>query len=492
MTDSCGASSVPILDLAIVAGFVGLCLALGAWSGRRSAGTRDYFLAERGVPAWAVMVSIVATETSAVTFLSVPGLGYREDLRFLQLAFGYALARIAVAAFLLPAYFRGKVQTAYEVLARRFGGRVQTAASVVFLIARTLGSGLRLFLAAGVLQAVTGWGMPAMIASIGLATLLYTALGGLKGVIWADVFQFFVYLAAAIVAVVLLQRLVTGGWAEILRESAQHGWLRVFDFSWDLTRRYTFWSGLIGGFVLDAGTHGADHMMVQRYLAARSQRQAAWALIASGLVIVAQFTLFLGIGLGMRVYQAERIFHPVVAWPKDREFATFILAAFPSGLLGLVIAAIVSVTMSTVSGAISASASSTVDDLVRPRFPSMSDSAALRLSRVVTIFWGLAQMGVAFAAVGMTGAVVDQALSVASFVTGILLGVFVLGLVSERVGPDAALVGMASGFVGVSAVAFGTRVAYPWWSLVGSSLVVLFGLASGPFFAGKRMREGEL
>ena len=468
---------MPTLDIAIVVLFVAGCLILGAWIGRSGRGVRDYFLGERDVPAWAVAISIVATETSAVTFLSVPGNAYREDFRFLQLALGYVVARILVAVILLPSYFRKEVQTAYEVLSIRFGGSVRTAASVLFLLARTVGSGLRLYLAAKVLEQITGWDLRLSIVAIGGSTLAYTFLGGLKGVVWADVLQFFVYLGAAVVAVVLLARLVPGGWPAILSRAGREGRLRVFDFSTDLTLRYTFWSGLIGAMVLDMGTHGADHMMVQRYLSARSERQAKWALIASGFLILAQFALFLLIGAGIR--QWHDIAPSARPIGTDREFATFILAAFPTGLLGLVVAAIFSVTMSTVSGALSSSASSSVNDLIRPWFPSMSDGALMHTSRLMTAFWGVAQVGVALAAGGMNRSVVvvvvDAALSVASFVTGILLGAFLLGLWTKTVQARAALIGMFAGIAAVSAVAFGTRVAYPWWSLVGASTVLSVG-----------------
>jgi solute:Na+ symporter, SSS family len=477
-------SRMPPLDLAIVVLFVAGCLVLGAWIGRSGRGVRDYFLGERDVPAWAVMISIVATETSAVTFLSVPGNAYREDFRFLQLAFGYVVARILVAIVLLPSYFRNEVQTAYEVLSIRFGGSVRTAASLLFLIARTLGSGLRLFLAAKVLVLITGWDLRLSVVVIGGSTLAYTYLGGLKGVVWADVLQFFVYLGAAVVAIVLLARLVPGGWPVILDRAGRQGKLRVFDFSFDLTAKYTFWSGLLGAMVLDMGTHGADHMMVQRYLTARSQRQAAWALVASGFLILAQFALFLLIGAGIRQWHDLEPTAAIIG--KDSEFASFIVAAFPTGLLGLVVAAIFSVTMSTVSGALSSSASSTVNDLIRPRFPSMSDRALMGWSRGMTAFWGIAQVGVALAANGMKQSVVDAALAVASFITGILLGVFLLGLWTKDVRSRAALIGMLAGIAAVSTVAFGTRVAYPWWSPVGAATVLGVGWLAQQFDGGSR------
>jgi solute:Na+ symporter, SSS family len=474
------------IDVALILIYIVGCTALGARLSSRSGGLKDYFLGESNIPAWAVMLSIVATETSAVTFLSVPGNGYRGDMTFLQLAFGYILARIVVAVVLLPAYFKGEIFTAYQVLERRFGGATQKAASILFLVTRTLASGLRLFLAAKVLRQMYlatrgyptpgGWELPTAIIAIGLITILYTYLGGLKAVVWTDVLQFFIYIGGGCIALAILIGEVPGGWATIVREGMAESKFRVLNFTTDLTVPYSFWAGVIGALVLDTGTHGVDQMMVQRYLSARSQRQAAWALIASGWVILAQFALFLVIGVGLFVLY--RHVPPAVAPGRDEEFASFVIRYLPTGVLGLVIAAILSVTMSTVSGALSASASSTVNDLYRPLFPNTDERRLLRLSKGLTAFWGLVQIGVALGAIGMDKAVVDYALAVAGFVTGILLGLFFLGLLSRDAGQGAAFLGMIAGLAAVSYAAFGTRLAYPWYALVGSTTVVAVGTAA--------------
>lgn len=472
-------------DLGVIVVYVVGCTVMGAWLGSGSKGLKGYFLGESNIPGWAVMISIVATETSAVTFLSVPGIAYRGNMTFLQLAIGYILARVVVAVVLLPAYFKGEIFTAYQVLEQRFGAATQKAASVLFLVTRTVASGLRLFLAAKVLRQMylatqgyprpSGWEMPAAILTIGLFTIVYTYLGGIKAVVWTDVLQFFIYILGGIVALAILISEVPGGWGTIVKEGMAANKFRIFDFTPDLTIAYGFWAGVIGALVLDTGSHGVDQMMVQRYLSARSHRQAAWALIASGWVILFQFALFLLIGVGLFVlYQHS----PPPALPtKDEEFASFIIRYLPTGVLGLVVAAILSVTMSTVSGALSASASSTVNDLYRPLFPNTDERRLLQLSKALTAFWGLAQVGVAIAAIGLEQAVVDNALAVAGFVTGILLGLFLLGLIARNAGQAAAFIGMVAGLAAVSYAAFGTKLAYPWYALVGSSVVVVVGMA---------------
>jgi SSS family transporter len=472
-------------DLVVIVLYLLGCTALGARIGAKShGGLRDYFLGERNVPAWAVMISIVATETSAVTFLSIPGKGYGGDLTFLQLAMGYIVARVVISVVFLPLYFRGEIETAYQVLRGRFGEATQKAASVLFLVTRTLASGLRLYLAAAVLvelyhriqgtSATAGWEVPAAIVAIGLITLVYTYLGGLKAVIWIDVLQFVIYVGAGLVALAVLGREVPGGWSSILDRAGEAGKLRMFDFDPSLFKVQTFWAGMIGAMVLDTGSHGVEQLMVQRYLSARSQRQAAGALIASGFVVLAQFALFLMIGVGIwALYQASP---PAEPPGKDKEFASFIVNYMPHGILGLVVAAILSVTMSTVSGALTATASSSVNDLYRPLVPRADEKHLMHVSKVMTSLWGLAQVLVALAATRLQGRVVDNALAIAGFVTGILLGLFLLGILSKSAGQVPAFVGMLCGTAAVSAVAFLTPVAYPWYALVGSATVVALGL----------------
>ncbi len=499
------------LDYGVLIFYIAGCTILGARiaSGSAAKGLKGYFLGEGDIPAWAVMISIVATETSAVTFLSVPGNATKGDMTFLQLAFGFILARVVVTALLLPSYFRGQIYTAYQVLEERFGGATQKAASVLFLVTRTLASGLRLFLAAMVLREITGWHLATSIVVIGLSTLAYTYFGGIKAVVWIDVLQFAVYLLAAGVALGILVGEVPGGWEAIWRRGSEAHKFRVINLGFDgvaaprdlagagraiygmLTQTYTFWAGLIGGLVLDTATHGADQMMVQRYLTARSERAAGVALIASGFVILAQFALFLGIGVGLwALYQDHPPDHPLVK--PDQFFPYFIVHYMPIGVRGLVIAAVFSVTMSTVSGALSASASSTVNDLYRPLFPGADERHLMRVSKGMTAFWGAVQMGVALAAEGLSGSVVDNALTVASFVTGLLLGLFLLGLWTRDVGQRAAFAGLLAGTVAVSAVKFATAVAYPWYALVGSGTVVVVGwLASRVVPGGKMGPEGK-
>jgi SSS family transporter len=495
------------IDLAIIAVYMAGCTILGARLGRSVSGLKGYFLGESNIPAWAVMISIVATETSTATFLSVPAIVFKPggDFTYLQLAIGYLVGRVVVSILLLPAYFRGEIYTAYQVLNRRFGGATKTTASVLFLITRTLGDGLRLYLAAIVLQkmleamnvqAASDASLAVAVLGMGVATIIYTFLGGMRAVIWTDVIQFFVYLVGAVVALFLIVGKVPGGWSGLWEAGVEAHKFRLFDFHFDVTQPYTFWSGLFGGLFLCTATHGADQLMVQRYLSARSQKQAAAALISSGVVVLLQFALFLTIGAGLFVLD------DTAGGPRpapDRAFIDFIVHNMRTGLLGLVLAAIFSAAMSTLSSSLNASASATINDLYRPLAPNVPEERLLRLSKVFTIAWGLAQMGVALLAIRLNNkTVVESVLEIASFTTGIVLGLFLLGILTRTVAQRDALLGLLIGLAVNSYVKFGPwlnapkatpselsplypfqgAIAWPWYALIGSSTVFLTGLLS--------------
>lgn len=467
------------IDLAIVVVYVIGCTMLGARIGSGSKGLKGYFLGEKNIPALAVMISIVATETSTATFLSVPGVAYKGNFTFLQLAFGYLFGRVVVALVLLPAYFRGELFTAYQVLKDRFGGTTRTTASLLFLLTRCLADGLRLFLAAKVLEQITGWPIWLSIVVLGVVTVVYTYLGGMKAVIWIDVIQFTIYIIGAIIALMVLARLMPGGWSDLIAFGEAGDKFRVFNFAPDLTVPYTFWAGLFGGLVLNTATHGADQLMVQRYLSARSQRQAAGALVASGLVILAQFSLFLFIGVALAAFYS--VHPPSRPLLPDEVFAHFIVNYLPVGITGVVVAAIFSAAMGTLSGSLNASAATTVNDLYRPLTGRKDETHLMRVSKVLTAVWGVVLVFTALGATRLQDNVVNNALAIASFTTGIILGLFLLGILTKHVGQAAALVGMIAGVAAVSTAKFGTSLAWPWFALVGSSTTFVVGLGAAVF-----------
>src|SRR5262245_43204130 len=336
------------VDLAIVAIYILGMTVMGAWFTRRQKDLKSYFVGGRNVGWFMVLVSIVATETSAVTFLSVPGLAYNPNggnLTFLQLSIGYIIGRCLVAWLLLPLYMRGELFSAYQVLREKFGPSVQRVASGLFLVTRTIADGLRLFLTALVIQYI-GWSVETAIVVVGVVTIVYTYLGGMKAVLWTDLVQFLIKVGGAALAFVFILHQLDGGWNAFVTAGEAAGKFRVFDLDWDATQPFNIWAGVIGGAVFSMASHGADQMMVQRYLCARSLRQARLALVLSGFTILAQFTLFLFVGIGLFAAQQAGIFDPKGA-TKDEVFGLFIVTKLPVGVVGVLVAAVLEAGMSS-------------------------------------------------------------------------------------------------------------------------------------------------
>ncbi len=480
------------LDLAIVAVYVLAMTLFGVWFTRSQKDLRTYFVGGRDVGWFLVLMSVVATETSAVTFLSVPGLAYRSpngNLTYLQLAFGYVVGRCLVAWLLLPMYMRGDLFSAYEVLRQKFGPAVQRVASAIFLVTRTIADGLRLFLTALLMQYV-GVGVETAIVLVGAVTVLYTYLGGMKAVLWTDLVQFVIKVAGAGLAAVFILRLLPGGWGQFVEVGSAAGKFTLFDFDHAADPRFpfNFWAGLIGGTVFSMASHGADQLMVQRYLCARSLGQARLALVLSGFTVTAQFLLFLGVGVGLFVLVQTGAFALPVRpdgreWKPDEMFGLFIVTALPTGVVGLLMAAVLAAAMSTLSSSLNSSANALVTDFYRPLRPGRGERHYVLVSRILTAVWGVAQVGVAVAAYrsGSDKSVVEQVLKVAGLTTGLLLGLFILGRMARPVSSAAALAGLAAGCGAVLSVwlpeALGEPVlAWPWFALVGTAATVSVAL----------------
>lgn len=476
-------SQLAPVDIAIVVLYIVGTTLLGAWFSQKQRDLRTYFVGDRDVRWWLVLVSIVATETSTVTFLSVPGLAFRRDggnLTFLQLSFGYIIGRVLIAWLLLPQYFRGELFSAYQLLRERFNPTVQRTASGLFLVTRTLADGLRLYLTGLLLQQFTGWSIELSVLVMGAATLLYTYLGGMQAVIWTDLVQFVIYILGALLAGLILLRLLPGGVEGFLQAGREGHKFVVLNLTPDLTQPYTLWAGLIGGAFFTMASHGADQLMVQRYLCSRSLAQARTALVLSGFVVLLQFLLFLLIGVGLYALYLQGLLPLQADTRNDEVFGLFIVRDLPPGLIGLVVAAVLAAAMSTLSSSLNSSANAFVTDFYRPLRPGQAEERYLLLSKVMTTVWGVAQVGVALGALYLNSprSIVDQVLSVAGFTTGMVLGLFLLGSLPGRVPSGAALVGLVVGFCSVLAVWALTATAWPWYAPLGTLTTVGVGLAA--------------
>ena len=453
------------LDLAVIASYLMVTLGLGLWISRRQASSSDYFLGARNLPAWAILLSIVATETSALTVISIPGVGARGDLTFLQITFGYLIGRMAVAWWLLPGYFRGEQETAYARLESRFGGETRRVVSATFLVTRFLGDGVRIFAGAIPLALATGWSLAASILVMGLVTLAYTWLGGLKAVIWADVVQLMVYLSGGVAALAIAVSMA-GGVEQTWSLAAAAGKLRVLVPEFSFSTTYTLVGGLVGGGMLSAASHGTDHLIVQRLLSTRSLRDARVALIGSGVMVILQFLLFLLIGVAIwAAGQAPDGVHP------DTLFPAFIMGHLPVGLRGLLIAGILAAAMSTISSSINALASSVTYDFYASRTGRTDPVHLLKVGRLVTVVWGFAltgaALGFAVASTRLDTPVVVLALSIASITYGALLGTYLLALRWPRARGRDVVRGVALSVAIMLVVVFARQLAAAGFPLLG-------------------------
>lgn len=437
-------------------------------------GLRDYFLGGRTAPWWAIAASIVATETSTLTIIGTPALAFAGNLGFLQLVLGYLVARVIICLLFIPHYFRGEFYTAYQLIGKRFGERMKSVAASTFLITRTLAEGVRIAAIAKVVSVAFGTETPVSVLIVMGCTLLYTFEGGMKAVIWTDVIQLLLYLGGSLTAFVLLLDVVPGGWAEVTAVAAAAGnKFQILDFTFSLTKTYTFWSGVLGGTFLTMASHGTDQSMVQRLLAARSERESKIALLASGGIILAQFTLFLVLGVMLYAFHQHAPLIPP-GGDADRIFPEFIVREMPPGFAGLVLAAIAAVAMSNASGSLNSMAASSVVDFDHLRGRASDEGRFLRMSRRMTLVWGVILTGL-----GMVrwGPVLEAGLTIASITFGSLLGLFLLGILNRRATPAGALAGMLAGLGVMLTVKFATPLAWTWYVLVGTGATFAVGSA---------------
>jgi SSS family transporter len=455
------------------------------WFGARFRTTqktlKDYFLGGRSAPWWAIAFSIVSAETSTLTVIGTPALAFTGNYGFLQVVMGYFLARVIISVLFLPQYFRGEMFTAYELMQRRFGQRIRKLTAGTFLILRALAEGVRVFAISIVISIILGTGELASILLIVALTLFYTFEGGMTAVIWTDVVQMFLYVAGAIVSLFVILDKVPGGWPHVVEVAGALGKFQVFDFSFEptmdfLSRNYTFWAGFFGGAFLTTASHGTEQLMVQRLLAARNETESRLALFASWCVIFFQFSLFLVIGTILFVYYQDTGMTPPN--PTDRIYPDFVWNNLPPGVAGLVIAAILAAAMSNLSAALNSLASTTIMDFYRPIATRGGDHGEerkwLRLARLSTVFWGIVLFVIGWIAQGW-GSVLEAGLTIASVLYGALLGVFVLGMVTTRVGEKAAMVGMVASMLAMIYIKTATPIAFTWYVMIGTAVTFSVG-----------------
>ncbi|HEY2820135.1 MAG TPA: sodium:solute symporter [Candidatus Acidoferrum sp.] len=462
------------IDLGIVIAYLLGVTALGIYFRRGSQDAKDYFLGGRTAPWWALAFSIVATETSTLTIIGTPAISYGGNMTFLQLVFGYLIGRVLIVLLLLPGYFRGEFFTAYALIEKRFGARTRAVAATTFLVTRAIAEGVRVAAIALVVSVVLGTSEKLAVMVVIALTIIYTLEGGMKAVIWTDVAQFLLYLAGSGVTLWLLLHRVPGGWSEVTQVATAAGHkLQVLDFSFHWATKYTFWSGVIGGAFLTMASHGTDQTIVQRLLAARNQRDAGRALVASGVIVIVQFTVFLLIGVLLFVFAQHT---PLLAPGErlDRILPTYLVREMPVGLAGLLLASIIAVAMSNASGSLNSLAASSILDFSRLRGRATDTASFVKISRLITLAWGLVLMGFGLV---KWGPLLEAGLTVVALPLASLLGLFLLGTIDRKANATGALTGMFFGLAVILYVFKFTTVAFSWYVMIGSVVTFVVGAA---------------
>lgn len=467
---------ISYIDYGIVIVYMTAIAIFGVLSGGKQKNVKDYFLGSTKVPWWAVCFSIVAAETSTLTFISIPGLAYLTNLNFLQLTVGYLIGRIIIANLFLPSYFKGELSTAYVYLENRFGVKTRSFASIVFLFTRTAADGVRLFATAIPLKLMLDISYPSAIVIIAAVTLIYTYTGGVKGIIWVDVVQMFLYLGGAILSGVLLLYMLPDGWTSVLTASATGDKLSIINWGFDkgisgfFAQPYTLIGGLLGGAFLSMASHGTDQLIVQRLLATKDLKQGQKAIIGSGVIVIFQFAVFLVLGVMLYAFFGQ------MNMKSDEIFPYFIINHLPVGVTGIIIAGLFAAAMSTIAGSVSSLSSSTMMDLFIPYFGKYTtEEKHLPISRIFTVLWTIMLIGSAVFFMNSPQTVVELALSIASFTYGGLLGTFLLGLLNKKAKQEDALAAFVAGILIMVTVISLKLVAWTWFTLIGVLATVIVG-----------------
>ena len=498
------------IDYGIVAFYLVGVVVYGFISSRKQKTTKDYFLGGKEMKWWAVGLSIVASETSTLTFISIPGLAYRGNLQFMQLIFGYFVGRLLVTVIFIPAYYKGNIETAYDFLGKRFGQGLRKLTSSVFIITRVLASGVRLFATAIPVHIITGYDYPTSIAIIGLFTLIYTYLGGLKAVVTMDVVQMFIYVGGAITSMIIVFHYLPNGLDDVIKYATINGTnkFEIFsvnpftNFSEFFATPYTLVGALLGGTFLTMASHGTDQLLVQRLLGCKTKKESQKALMLDATVIVIQFAFFLFLGLCLYAFYHGVAFNELVMkstglklGSSDEIFPKFIVENLPAGVAGLVIAGILASAMGTLSSAISSLASSTYLDLFRPRSKegiaeTGDPKKEMFWSRVFSLLWGVALTGGAMIFKDSKNPVVELGLSIASFTYGGLLGTFLLGVFFKKIRQVDAAIGFICGILGMVFVIYYTKTAYTWYTIIGVIITIAVANIIN-LFTNKKIKTAE-
>jgi SSS family transporter len=484
------------LDWAIVVFYVLLVTGLGVWFGRRQNNIEDYFLGGHSIPWWAALMSLIATEISAATFLGAPEQGYTHNLTYLQFSVGTIAARFAIAFLFIGAYYRFKVYTVYGYLLARFGLGTNTTTASVFMLGRLFADGARLFIASLAIHVATGLDIGQSIVALASAATIYTLFGGIKGVIWTEVIQASVLIGGALILVWSLMGHIPLGLNQVVHEIDAAGKFQLFDWNfqnWDfMTNAYNAVPAIIGGFFLTMATHGTDQDMVQRLLTCKESSEGKRSLWMSGFIGVAITCVFLFIGQLLFVYvnhlpagdkMAALAAQMKTEGHNNQLILHYIVNVLPVGVTGLVLASVIAAALSSLGSGINATSSTVITDIyqryIRKDAPP---THYVNASRMATIIVGCIDAAIALAVsyFSSTHASVDLlsiALGVMTFFYGGMLGIFLVAIFSKTRGNTASNVaGVVLSIAVVVYLKYFTALAWPWNIVIGTFITIAVSL----------------
>ncbi len=451
----------------LIAYFVGVVVLAGFFS-KSQRSLKDYLMGGGTIPWWAAAFAGIATVTSAISYIGAVGLGYSTDFSFLQYRLAIPIAIFVICVIILPFFFRLKLYSIYEYLEKRFNLTIRLVGSGLFILFKSCYLAIGIYAPAIILSTLTGMDITWIVLITGLVTTAYTMAGGMKAVIWTDVPQLLIMLGGIFVIIGVAVAGIDGGFGTVFGVAGEHGKFRYFNASTDPTDTYTIWSGIIGGTFLMVSQFGTDQAEMQRFLTVDSLRKANYAFIASLLVATLIGFLIFFEGAVLFAFYHQRGATDI---PTNQVFIRFVIDELPIGFRGFLIAALFAAAMSTISSVLNSLTTVTLSDFYN-RF--REKEASVKLARGVTLAIGifstlLACMG------GLLGNLLEAATSIINFFGGALVGVFLLGMLSKRVGPKGALVGFLVGFATVIFVASFTEVSFMWYSAIGGLTTLLVG-----------------
>lgn len=463
------------IDWVVLFSYFAIVILIGVIYRSGREGVLDYFFARSQMPWWAVGLSLIATSVSASTFLGNPAEAYEYDLRLLQLNLGVPISILIVCWVFIPYFAKSGATSAYEVLEKRFDLKTRTLASIFYIAHVLLRTGILIYGPSIMVAKVSGFNINIIIVVVGIVTVIYTTIGGLRGVIWTDVIQFFILFLGAVVICLFIGMDVPGGTSAIFAKAAAAGKLKFFDSSWNLAAPRNIWAAGFAYIAIDMAIRATDQQFVQRYLSCTDVRRARYAAVLSAVVGFAVAVLFFFVGIFLwGFYEAYPAELAGVAGVND-VLPHYVATKLAWGISGLVVAAVFAAAMSSISSAINALAETITIDFYG-RFGGAKEKS-MKFAHASSVVWGILGIAIALYMATFGDNLFVLALSFTSLFTGALLGIFILAVGVKGANGTGAFVGAIAGMVVLVLVTkvFMFQIAWSWYPLISASVTIAGG-----------------